>query len=96
VAEFVTIRHPDLPDAQPARVTRQAFELVHQPKGWEVVGDAPATAPEPARSLSITEQIERAQASANAPAATESTDGDAPALTPAKRTPRPAADGKEG
>jgi hypothetical protein len=44
--------HPNLPaDQVPAEVTEQAFQLVWQPRGWELAPDAPdpklAADPEP-------------------------------------------------
>lgn len=60
--QFVTISHPSLPEAEPARVTRKAFDKIHQPKGWEVVGDAPATTDSNVQSLSLQQQLKVAQA----------------------------------
>lgn len=62
MAEFVTIKHPSLEGSETARVTREALEGIHRHKGWEVVGDAPATATPNVPSLSIAEQIELANA----------------------------------
>lgn len=98
MAEFVTIKHPSLPGESTARVTKKAFELIHQPKGWEVVteGDAPATTTNTA-SLSLTEQIRRAkeapaegstEETAEAPAA--SANAPAPTDAPAVPTDAPA------
>lgn len=85
MAGFVTITHPDLPDAPPARVTETAFKLIHEPKGWKVDGDAPATdAPTNTKSLSISEQVKAAK---QANAATETETPETPPKSPAaKRT----------
>lgn len=38
--EWVKMRHPTAaPDAEPAEVTRRAFELDHRHKGWVLVDD---------------------------------------------------------
>lgn len=44
--EFVYITHPESEGAKPARVTREAFDLIHQAKGFQIV-PGPDAAPEP-------------------------------------------------
>lgn len=84
MAEFVTIQHPSLPEAEPARVTKRAFELIHEPKGWEVVaGDAPAETTAPTSSPTLVQQIAAATKSAAEKAADKA---------PAEPATEPAAD----
>lgn len=79
MTEFVTIKHPSLPEATPGRVTKRAFERLFSPKGWEVIGDAPATTTINVPSLSITEQRAAASESPVAEAPTEEpATGDSP------------------
>ena len=37
MAEWVRIKHPDQPDAPPARVSKKAWDWVYKPKGWKLV-----------------------------------------------------------
>ncbi len=37
MADTVEMTHPDLPDAPPAQVTRQAYELTWKAIGWKLV-----------------------------------------------------------
>ena len=41
----VRMRHPDLPKADPAVTTQEAFDKVWTKKGWQIVTDEPDTAP---------------------------------------------------
>ena len=42
-SEWVLMTHPKI-KADPARVTRKAFDNVYKDKGWSVESDAPAPA----------------------------------------------------
>ncbi len=44
---WVEIQHPDLPDALPAVVTAQAFELVWSKGGWQLASEPPNLVVEP-------------------------------------------------
>ena len=41
----VRMRHPDLPKADPAVTTQEAFDKVWTKKGWQIVTDEPVTEP---------------------------------------------------
>lgn len=34
--DWVEMKHPDFPDADPGRVSRQSFELTHKALGWKL------------------------------------------------------------
>lgn len=38
-AELVWIEHPDLPPADPGRVTRRSFKGALEAKGWKIIPD---------------------------------------------------------
>lgn len=41
-SDWVQMKHPNIPDAQPAVATREAFDEVWKDKGWNVIAEAEA------------------------------------------------------
>ncbi|MFF1483144.1 hypothetical protein ACIGZH_01625 [Streptomyces sp. NPDC058319] len=69
---WLEMSHPKLPDVPPAAVSRTAFELVWEPRGWQVADEgadaapAPDTVAAPEAATSTTDAASRRKAAAPA------------------------------